>query len=256
MAAEREAAKIILSAGDVAVRAKSSSRDVVTEFDVSVQKLLEARLVEAAGPSAFFCEEMNEQGSLSANRVFVIDPIDGTMNFVHGFSCSCISVACLEDGAPVCAAVYNPYLDEMFHAVKNCGAFLNGEKIEASSAPLSKSIVCFGTSPYYDDLRPSTFRLAEAVMGSSLDLRRGGSAALDLCSVAAGRAGLFFELKLSLWDYAAGAFIISEAGGTVLDIDSGALCYDKAKSSVVAGGAQAVKDFFFLTNLQKTLTSE
>ncbi len=146
--AEREAAELIRQAHGVLAECKSGHRDVVTEYDRRVQELLMARLGGAAPGASFFCEENDRRDDLEAERLFIIDPIDGTMNFVHGFSRSCISVACAERGELVAAAVYNPYLDELFSAVKGGGAFLNGRPIRVWSGPLSESVVCIGTSPY------------------------------------------------------------------------------------------------------------
>ena len=117
--------------------------------------------------------------------------------------------------------VYNPYLDEMFYAQRGKGAYLNGRRISVSGNPLKNGIVIFGTSPYYEELNRASFELAYDYFKKSLDIRRSGSAALDLCSVAAGRAELFFELRLSPWDYAAASLIVEEAGGIVTTVEGG-----------------------------------
>ena len=145
------------------------------------------------------------------------------------------------------AAVYNPYVDEMFTAVKGEGAYLNGRRLHVSDAPLSDSVVCYGTSPYSTELADETFRLARIAFNAGLDLRREGSAELDLCSVAAGRAGLYFEMQVSLWDYAAGALLVREAGGVCQDIRGAELPFDGSKPTILAGGSHAVMDFLKLT---------
>lgn len=202
--AEREAAALMLHASGVLSECKSGHRDVVTEYDRRVQALLMERFSAAVPEARFFCEENDRHDDLHAPEVFVIDPIDGTMNFVRGFGHSCISAAYLRGGVPTAAAIYNPYLDEMFTALSGGGAFLNGRPIRVSDAPLSESVVACGTSPYSMELADRGFALMKAAYLASLDIRREGSAALDLCSAAAGRAGVYFELGLSLWDYAAG----------------------------------------------------
>ena len=121
----------------------------------------------------------------------------------------------------------------MFTAIRGHGAFCNGQRIHVSSEPLENGLVIFGTSPYNEELSERSFKLAYSYFKKSADVRRTGSAALDMCSVAAGRAELFFELSLSPWDYAAGALIVEEAGGIVTDIDGNALVYDR-KSSILA----------------------
>lgn len=249
-AAEREAAELMRSAREVLAEAKSSRRDVVTAYDREVQALLTRRLREAASGARFFCEELEQQDELLAERLFIIDPIDGTMNFVHGFHHSCLSVGYASGGELRAAAVYNPYVDEMFTAVRGEGAFLNGRPIHVSEAPLRESLVCYGTAPYNTELADETFVLARRVFDESLDLRREGSAALDLCSVAAGRAGLYFELRVSLWDYAAGKLLVEEAGGLCRRLDGGALGLDPARGSIVAGGKAAMADFLKLTGVR------
>ena len=243
-AAERKAAKLMLRAHDVLAERKSGARDVVTEYDRRVQELLIAELRAAVPEAHFFCEELGEQEKLDSEHVFIIDPIDGTMNFVRGFSHSCIAVAYASCGKTLASAVYNPYLDEMFHAVRGGGAFLNGRPIRTAADDLENSVVCFGTSPYRVDLAEKTFSLARKVFEHSLDLRREGTAELDLCSVAAGRAGLSFELWLSLWDYAAGALLVEEAGGVCLTAEGRPLPCSGEKSSVVAAASPAVMDAF------------
>ena len=245
--AEREAAQLMLHAHSVLAECKSSRRDVVTEYDRRVQDLLTERLSAAVPGAKFFCEENMLQDDLHAEHLFIIDPIDGTMNFVHGFHHSCISVAYASRGELKAGAVYNPYVDELFSAVKGGGAFLNGRPLRMADVPLSESVVCVGTSPYREELTERTFALMQQVFRASLDIRRQGTAALDLCSVAAGRAGLFFELSLSYWDYAAGSLLVEEAGGRCLTVDGAPLPFDESKSAILAGCPRAVEDFLALT---------
>ena len=242
VSAEREGAELILEAHEILAEAKTDRRNVVTEYDRRVQELLMTRLREALPDARFFCEEMNEQDHLDAEQLFIID----TMNFVHGFHHSCISVAYAERGVVRAGAIYNPYVDEMFTAIAGQGARLNGRPIHAAEAGLSDSLICFGSSPYAPELADRTFALTKALFLAGLDVRREASAALDLCSVAAGRAGLYFELQLSLWDYAAGVLIAEEAGGQCCTIDGGCFPSDGSKTSLLAGSPAAVSDFFRL----------
>ena len=237
-AAEREAAALILHARSVLAECKSGRRDVVTEYDRRVQALLIERLSAAVPGARFFCEENDRHDDLRAEAVFVIDPIDGTMNFVRGFHHSCISIAFLRQGAPTAAAIYNPYVDEMFTAVRGEGAFLNGRRLHVETLPLEDTLICFGSAPYNTELTRPTFALAELAYRTGLDIRRQGTASLDLCSVAAGRAGAYYELSLSLWDYAAGALIVSEAGGVITKIDGSPVAWDGSKSSVLAASPE------------------
>lgn len=245
-AAQKEAAELIMHAHGILAEIKTGHRDVVTEFDRKVQELLIERLSTAVPGAAFFCEENSRRDSLEAEHVFIIDPIDGTMNFVRGFHHSAISVAYMSRGELLAASVYNPYVQECFTATKGEGAWLNGRPISASYLPLSESVVCCGTSPYNPELADSTFELIKKAFIAGLDIRREGSAALDMCSAAAGRAGVYFEPSVSLWDVAAGMLIVNEAGGRCCCLDGSPLPLDGRKSPVLAGGALAVEDFLAL----------
>ncbi len=245
--AEREAATLILRARSVLAERKSGRRDIVTEYDRRVQTLLLERFSASVPDARFFCEENDRHDDLHADCVFIIDPIDGTMNFVRGFHHSCISVACMRKGRLAAAAIYNPYVDEMFTACSGGGAFLNGDPIHVSGEGLRDSVVCVGTAPYFPALIDRSFSLIKAAYLAGLDIRREGSAALDLCSVAAGRAGAYFELGLSLWDYAAGLLIVQEAGGVCCTIDGAPLPLDPSKPSVAAGSPQALRELLELT---------
>ena len=246
--AEREAAELILHAHGILAETKSGRRDVVTEYDRRVQALLMQRLSEAVPGAHYFCEELDERDRLDAEHLFIIDPIDGTMNFVHGFHHSCISVAYAERGEVLIGMIYNPYMDELFSAIRGDGACLNGRPIRVTDEGLSGSVVCYGTAPYNPELTDRTFETAKKLYAASLDLRREGSAALDLCTVAAGRAGLYFEMKVSLWDYAAGDLIVREAGGVCCRIDGSPFPVDGSRTSIAAGSPKAMADFLKLMN--------
>ena len=242
-ASEREAGTLMLEAHDILAERKTDRRDVVTEYDRRVQALLIERLSAALPEARFFCEENDRHDDLHADTVFIIDPIDGTMNFVRHLNHSAVSVAYTRFGRVEAAAVYNPYVDEMFSAVRGEGAFLNGKPIHVDPAPLGETVICFGSAPYNPELTERTFELARRSYLTGLDVRRQGSAALDLCSVAAGRAGAYFELSISLWDYAAGALIVSEAGGQVTRVDGSPLPWTGAKTSVLAAEAGKAAEF-------------
>ena len=246
--AEKEAASLMMQAHNVLAEAKTGRRDVVTEYDRRIQELLIEKLSSDIPGALFFCEEEDRRADLSAEHVFIIDPIDGTMNFVKGFHHSCISAAYSSGSEIKAAAVYNPYADELFTAVKGGGAFLNGKKISVSDDPVSESIVCCGTSPYYPIMTDVTFDIMRKIFKASLDIRREGSAALDLCSVAAGRAGVYFELSVYLWDYAAAALIVTEAGGRVCDINGEPLPWNGGRTSIVAGSEKNCAEFLSITN--------
>ena len=232
----KEAGKLILTARDIgsSVSQKGSPRDLVTEYDTRVQEFLRQRLREAFPDYGFFGEEEHSHDIRGKAGFFIVDPIDGTTNFVRRLHHSCISVGLCLEGEMVSAAVYNPYYDELFTATRGGGAYLNGTRLHMKSCPIEESLVLFGSAIYYRDTIPATVRLVEELFPITLDFRRGGSAALDLCYLAAGGGDLFFEACLQPWDYAAGSLIVEEAGGIVTALNGSPLRLTE-QCSVAAG---------------------
>ena len=187
--------------------------------DKKMQNELERRLLQILPEAVFVGEEEELHDSIEKGYAFIVDPIDGTTNFIKDYHTSAISVGLTKDGEAYMGIVYNPYLDEMFTAIKGQGAYLNEKPIHVSNQPLDNGIVLFGTAPYYEELNKKSFEMAYDYFKRALDIRRSGSAAIDLCSIASGRAELYFELMLSPWDYAAGALIVEEAGGIVTTVE-------------------------------------
>lgn len=219
--------------------AKDGHANFVTEYDVLVQSRLREGLLGILPEAGFFGEEGEHSAFPENEWVFVVDPIDGTTNFMKGLNLSAIAIALLQNKERVFGLVYNPFTDEMFTAIKGKGAFLNGRKISVSEEPLERGIVLFGTSPYYEGLPKKAFDTAFSYMDKCIDVRRLGSAELDLCYVACGRAELYFEPLIQPWDYAAGSLIAEEAGGTVscwdgtpFDITKAGSCVAKGKNAV------------------------
>lgn len=204
---------------DIGISDKAGKANFVTAYDSKVQKIAKEKLEEILPEAGFLGEEDDVATDLTKEYVFIVDPIDGTTNFIKDYKGSCISIGLTKNGKRYLGVVYNPYLDEVFYAVKGSGAFLNGKQIHVSKEDLSNGIVLFGTAPYNEELAKKSFELAYDYFTKALDLRRSGSAAIDMCSVAAGRAELYFEMLVSPWDFAAGALIIEEAGGIVSTID-------------------------------------
>ncbi|MGI6652538.1 MAG: inositol monophosphatase family protein [Christensenellales bacterium] len=209
----RQAAQLMLTQDDIVNHRKEGHANFVTETDMAVQEQLRTALSSVLPGSSFFAEEQ-VNNPLTDAPTWVVDPIDGTTNFIRGRNSSAISVALLENKVPVLAVVYNPYADEMFTARIGQGAYMNGAPIRVSDVPFSNALVLMGTTPYSDAYAAATFRAAYAYRLEAADLRRSGSAAIDLCDVACGRAEIFYEMSLSPWDVAAGALLITEAGGT------------------------------------------
>ena len=192
-----------------------ASVNLVTDVDRQAENLIIAGLRESFPNDAIVAEESAGEKS-NTSRVWYIDPIDGTTNFVHGLPHCSVSIAMAEDGEMQRAVVYDPCKDELFHAERNAGAFLNGQPIRPSERDLLGESLWVTGFPY-DRRSHLKFYLSyfEAFIVNARDVRRFGSAALDLCYVAAGRFDGFWEWKLSPWDTAAGWLIVEEAGGRV-----------------------------------------
>ena len=209
------------------IDSKSGIANFVTEYDKMVQERLRIGLLSIC-PSATFIGEEGEQKAFSNQGVFfIVDPIDGTTNFIKDYHISCISVAYVQEGKLTAAVLYNPYLDEMYTAICGKGALCNGKRISVSKQPLENGIVLFGTSPYNAELSKKSFEMAYDYCQKALDIRRSGAAVWDLCCIASGRAELFFELQLSPWDYAAGTLLVREAGGIETTVGGGEITLDR-----------------------------
>ncbi len=208
----REAGRMMLKYRDAAIHQKEGHFNFVTDADVAVQAFLKKELLSLLPGSRFFAEEQ-ENAPLTDAPTFVVDPIDGTLNFMRCRNLSAVSIGLLERKRPVLGVIYNPYTDEMFSAEADKGAQLNGRAIHACQTPFENAMVCFGTSPYDADLVNRSIGAARQFLLRAGDLRRSGSAAIDLCDIACGRADVFFELRLRPWDVAAGSLIVEEAGG-------------------------------------------
>ena len=221
----REAGKIMLDAHDVEsgdnVSVKAGDANFVTVYDIRVQSFLIEQLQKLFPTAYFFSEEKeNSEKGLENEYCFIIDPIDGTANFMRDYRRSSISVALISRGEAVFGAIYDPYLNEMFYAEKGKGAYLNEKAISASSRSLEVAIAAMGTSPYYKkELGEVTFSLGKELYMLGADIRRAGSGAMDLCYLALGRHDLFFEMRLSPWDFAAAQLIATEAGAIVSKAD-------------------------------------
>ncbi|MBR5445372.1 MAG: inositol monophosphatase [Clostridia bacterium] len=240
----REAAKIMLSADHVErqLYAKTGSQNFVTDYDIRTENFLRENFARLLPEADMLGEESSETHAvrIAEGLTLIVDPIDGTTNFIQDYRQSCISVGVCDRGTMVYGAVYNPYMDAMFTAAKGQGAFVEEKGVSVplhvSDRSLCDSLVLFGTSPYYrETLAEPTFRTLWALFQKARDVRRSGSAALDLTNIAAGRCDVFFEYLLSPWDYAAGSLLITEAGGSITRMDGSPLRFDMP-CPVIAGG--------------------
>jgi myo-inositol-1(or 4)-monophosphatase len=195
--------------------AKSSPTDLVTEVDRASEALIVASLLRARPDDGIRGEEGSDRAS-SSGVTWVIDPLDGTTNYLYGIAVFAVSIAASVGGRNVAGVVQNPLSGEMFAAAEGAGASLNGRelRLRPTGRPLAEALVGTGFS-YNSASRASQARLLPAVLPAVRDIRRAGSAALDLCAVACGRLDAYYEAGLEPWDLAAGEVVAREAGATV-----------------------------------------
>lgn len=213
-------AKVFVRNRDMAEHIKvKGPADYVTQVDTNIQNFLSEKLHELA-PDIQFLGEEEGLHAMSGDTFWILDPIDGTTNLIHDYQHSTISLGLYEKGEIVMGIVYDPFREEIFHAEKGKGSFRNGEPIHVAAAEtLGDTIISIGTAPYQKELAHENFQKFERIFTKCQDIRRTGSAAMDLAYVACGRTGGFFEARLQPWDFAAGMLLISEAGGRVTRFD-------------------------------------
>ena len=196
------------------VGSKSSPPDMVTEMDRAAEDLIVRRLA-ASRPDDGLLGEEGASRSGTSGVTWVIDPLDGTTNYLYRLPAFAVSIAAEVDGRPVAGVVHNPVLRETFAAAIRKGATLNGARLRVGDPPALPSALV-GTGFAYDpSRRAAQAKVVARLIGHVRDIRRFGSAALDLCSLAAGRLDVYFEAGLQPWDLAAGALIASEAGAVL-----------------------------------------
>lgn len=203
------------SAGEVVIKHRN---DFVTAADMGVQRRLREVLNERYPEFRFMGEEDADHTIDPTVPTFVLDPIDGTTNYIFMYGLSAVSLALVVNGRAEVGAVYNPHNDEMFFAARGKGATLNGKPIHVLEATDPAEVVAaIGSMPYRKEFADELFTVAKQLYLDCIDIRRTGSAALDICYTAAGRVGLYCERGLKVWDYAAASVILEEAGGRITD---------------------------------------
>ncbi|MDR0786501.1 MAG: inositol monophosphatase [Gemmatimonadota bacterium] len=216
LAAAAEAAAILLSrAGADQVREKGRA-DLVTAVDEASERAIRRRIDRDFPDDLFIAEEFHDE-YVEGGRRWIVDPIDGTTNFVHGYPFACVSIGLVDDEGPAVGVVHAPFLGEIYHAVRGGGAFLNGERLSVSGVEtLSASLLATGFpfKPGKGDPAGFMAMVTEMVL-TTHGVRRAGAAALDLAFTAAGRVDGYFEVGLFPWDIAAGALLVTEAGGQI-----------------------------------------
>ncbi len=203
------------------IHAKGSDRDIVTDVDRAAESYIIGELSVLYPGHGFYGEETGKTNE-EAEFVWVIDPIDGTRSFARHMNFYSISIALMRNGKIVLGLVYAPATDEMFSAITGCGATLNGKKIRVSGyEKLENSMLATGFACLREGYKFNNLQYLDKIILIASDLRRCGSAALDLAYIAAGRFDGFWELALNLYDIAAGVLLVQEAGGIVTDMNGG-----------------------------------
>lgn len=219
--AARRAGKVILrSLGKLdSLKVMEKERlDFTTEVDRAAESEIIKELRHAYPDHAMWGEEGGRQGT--HKYTWVIDPLDGTSNYIRGLPFFSVSIALLENGVPIAGVVYNPLSEELFTAHKGSGAFMNDKRIRvAQKTQLAGCMIGTGFPPRQRKQLPAQLRMIKQLLTDAEDLRRTGSAALDLSFVACGRYDAFFEFGLKAWDMAAGVLLVREAGGICVDFE-------------------------------------
>lgn len=207
-----------ISIDDIEVKAKNS---LVTFVDKTAEKMIVDRL-EALIPASGFITEEETSTKIGEKYNWIIDPLDGTTNFIHSVPCFCVSIGLKRNDELILGVIYEINLDELFYAWEGSNAYLNGKEIHVSNTSTLENALIATGFPYSDyENQEEYLLLFKDLMKNSRGLRRLGSAAVDLAYVACGRYDTFYEYSLNSWDVAAGTFIVKQAGGVVTDFSGG-----------------------------------
>lgn len=204
--------------GNISSIEYKGSIDIVTDVDKRCEELIVNAITKSFPDDAILAEE-GSGSQKKSSRCWIVDPLDGTVNYAHGLPIFCVSIALEVDGQIQCAAIYDPNRDEMFSAMRGQGAYLNGDKIGVSSQKIVKQSLLatgFAYNVHEEESLDNLSHFCNFVKRARA-IRRPGSAAIDLAWLASGRMDGFWELFLKPWDMAAGVLILQEAGGTVTD---------------------------------------
>jgi myo-inositol-1(or 4)-monophosphatase len=203
--------------GSFTVSSKSNINDLVTQADKESEEAI-FKVIRETFPDHYLLSEEAGDLKMDSNIKWIIDPIDGTVNFANGIPICCVSIAVEKDGKMILGAVYNPFINEFFFSERGAGATLNDKKIKVSDkSELLRSCLVTGFPYSYLDTPNGPLQVFEKLIRNNIPVRRLGSAAIDLCWVASGRFDGFYEHNLNAWDSAAGFLILEEAGGKATD---------------------------------------
>jgi myo-inositol-1(or 4)-monophosphatase len=237
--------------GEFAISHKEGINNLVTEADHAAEKAIIATITSEF-PDHFILSEETGEIATQSNIKWIIDPIDGTVNFANGIPICCVSIGVEKDGQMILGAVYNPLMNEFYIAERGLGATLNDKKIAVSSkAAVASSCLVTGFPYTYLDMPHGPLQVFEGLIRRGIPVRRLGSAAIDLCWVAAGRFDGFYEHHLQAWDSAAGFLIVEEAGGKVTDFDGNN--YSPYQPRILATNGKIHSELLDIVNNRKQL---
>jgi len=238
--------------GEFRVSNKEGVNNLVTEADHAAEKAI-IDIIKQEHPGHFILSEETGEIVMDSEYKWIIDPIDGTVNFANGIPICCVSIGVEKAGKMILGAVYNPLMGEMFFAQKGYGASFNNKKITVSEkTEVIKSCLVTGFPYTYAETKNSPLQVFERFIRNGVPVRRLGSAAIDLCWVAAGRFDGFYEHKLQAWDSAAGFLIVEEAGGKVTDFEGN--YFSPYQPHVLATNGKIHEEMLDIINNRKVLS--
>jgi myo-inositol-1(or 4)-monophosphatase len=237
--------------GQFKISNKAGVNNLVTEADHASEKAILA-LIKSKFPAHSVLSEETGEIIQDSNYKWIIDPIDGTVNFAHGIPLNCVSIGLEKDGEMLMGVVFNPHMNEFFFAERGQGATLNDKKISVSEQSEVLSACLVTGFPYtYINMKNGPLEIFERFIRNGVPVRRLGSAAIDLCWVAAGRFDGFYEHKLEAWDSAAGYLMVEEAGGSVTDFNGEK--YSPYQHRLLATNGKIHEEMLAIINNQKQL---
>jgi myo-inositol-1(or 4)-monophosphatase len=236
---------------DFKISNKEGVNNLVTEADHASEKAI-MDIIKNRFPDHFILSEEAGEIKMDSEYKWIIDPIDGTVNFAHGIPLNCVSIGIEHNGEMIMGAILNPHMRELFFAEKGAGATLNGSPISVSSQTETiRSCLVTGFPYTYINIANGPLEIFERFIRKGIPVRRLGSAAIDLCWVAAGRFDGFYEHKLEPWDSAAGYLIVEEAGGKVTDHEGNK--FSPYQHRILATNGKIHEEMLAVINGQKTL---
>ena len=230
----KQAGEHVINRDSTKIIEKDGVANFVTPTDIAISDFLSEKLPEVLEGSKIISEESKHNASFDDGFVWVLDPIDGTNNFIYELGLSVISIGLFADGIPTLGVIYNPYRDEVYSGIRNKGAWWNGKPIKVNNnTHISQTMVMLETGSCNPRDENATFAPLKEIFKDCIDYRVSGCSAMDICYVASGKVSAFFSELISIWDYAAALTILYEAGGKATRWDGSPLDHSKPGNILV-----------------------